>query len=469
MRVTKTTTKPKILAKIVELVDQLPPTKDFTLAVDFACDIYAMFAEEISKRSIFKTYWELFGDVRHLYTFFQIGSLMENLDFYNRIRNFLKHFVFSELFQELDKLDPMEATEIFLKLFQPPQQKEQNTSQPQSQSQDQEEQRDQEDEKDKKDQPKTHQSPSGKSQDQKGLSADERSLPVDMSEFRKQTPKIEKALGGGLLDRDDFKEIAGKQAGIESKQITIGNIVEVIKKIADKLTQKDLDIFYIARQKEIIDKYRRDEVLESVIFPDNEMSIKDMENHQEVLKTLPSQFALDDEVFLEKLAKKELQVRDYQSRKLKKQALYLLVDVSYSMSGMPSTYASGVALSLVRQAIDEGSIYFLRFFDNHTKDLHRISNKEEAIKMASVLVKNPSSGGGTNIERAIITAVKDIKNDPISFEKAEILIITDGRDVVGLTKNSLNGIKLHSTLINGHNSGLKKVSDTYLELKTSDL
>jgi len=466
MRITKTKLKKKEVREIKRLVDDLTPTKDFTLSVSFACDAYALFKEELSKRSIIKGYWELFNDVRKLYTFYKIGSLMESFDFYLRIKNFFKFFMFSSLFRELDKLDPMEATEYFLKMFQPPEEqrpKPQPKPQPQKQSQEKEEQEKDEDE------PETHQSPSGKSEDQKGLSANENNLPIDMSMFKQSMPNVERALESGLMDKEDLQNFVGNEAGIEHKEIRIENIVKIVREIADNLSNRELEIFYIARKKELTDKYRRDEVLESVQFPDNEMSVKEMHEHQEILKVLPSQFALDDDVFTEKLAKKELQVRDYQSRKLKKQALYMLLDVSGSMADGADVYASGVALSLVRQAIDEGSIYFLRFFDGNTHELHRISTKKEAIEMANLLAKKPYSGGGTNIQNAILTAVKDIKNDPVEFEKIEIMVITDGEDHVDIPKTKLNGVKIHSTVIDGQNSGLEAISDTFLSLKSNEI
>lgn len=469
MRITKTQLTKQEVDTIRDLVDSLVSTKDFTLSVDFACDAYALFKEEVSKRSIFKSYWDLFTNVRDLYTRYRLGNLMETFDFYNRIKNFFKFFMFSQLFYELDKLDPMEATEYFLKMFQPQQEKQKPQPQPQPQQQDSDGDDSNEQDEGQGDPMQTHDSPSGNSQDQKGLSASEDNLPIDMSEFKKNMPMVEKALESGVLDKDDMKSFLGKEAGITSDQIHIGNIVDLVKQIAKDISRKELDIFYIARKKELTEKYRRDETLSSVMFPDNEMSVKEMEDHQEVLKIIPSQFALDDNVFMEKLAKKELQVRDYQSRKLKKQALYMLIDVSGSMDGGKNVYASGVALSLVRQAIDEGSIYFLRFFDGSPHEMHRISTHDEAIKMAEILAKKPYSGGGTSIQSAIVRAIKDIKDDPVEFEKVEIMVITDGEDSVNLSKEQLEGIKLHSTVIDGNNSGLERISETFTELHSRDI
>jgi len=85
------------------------------------------------------------------------------------------------------------------------------------------------------------------------------------------------------------------------------------------------------------------------------------------------------------------------------------------------------------------------------------------------LVKEPYSGGGTRIDNAIDKAIDDIKSDPIAFEKAEIMVITDGEDHINPDKKRLGKIKLHSTVIDGKNENLEKISDSYTELKSKDI
>jgi len=120
MRITKKRLLKREGKKIVKMVDNLVTVKDFTLSVDFAKDAFALFKEEISKRKMLKSYWELFQDVRKLYARYQIGDLIKNVNFYVKTRSFFRDFIYSSLFHELDKLDPVEALEKFLKMFQPP-------------------------------------------------------------------------------------------------------------------------------------------------------------------------------------------------------------------------------------------------------------------------------------------------------------------------------------------------------------
>ena len=471
MRITKTKLKKKETKQIIKLVDGLVTSKDFTLSVNFAEDAYALFQEEFSKRRIFKDYWEMFLDIRKLYSKFKIGDLMKNVNFYTQIKSFFYYFIHSSLFRELDKLDPMEALEQFLKMFRPPQPLSKPQKQPKKGLKGGSEAQGQQKKQDNKQKGKGKQPfKSKKSKDKKGLSADKGNIPIDMTKFRQQLPKIEKIINSGIFEKEDLRKYLSKQAGIKRGEFRIGNIVNLIDKIAKNISDKKLEIFYVARKKEIIDKYRREEVLKSVPYPDNEMTIKNIDRFQELLKTIPTQYAFDDDIFIQKLLKKELLVRDYQSRRLKKQALYLLIDVSYSMNGrMRDVYASGVALALIRQVISEGSVYFLRFFDSRPGKLHRITTEKEAKEMIKILIRKPYSGGGTNIEMAIRQAIEDITKDPIKFEKAEIMIITDGEDGIEIRKKDLKKIKIHSTVIDGDNAGLKAISKTYLKLESSKL
>jgi len=467
MRVTKTKLSKPERTVIRKLVESLIQSEDITLSADFAEDAYALFKEKISKRRIFKNFWQLFSDVKGLYTKFKLGDLMKNIEFYSNIRNFFRYFISSKLFHELNKFDPLEALEKFLRMFQNPAKAPQPAGMPAQGSQNAPKTADQ--------QPDDQMDGSGKKnkpqpqKDQKGLSADENNIPIDMTKFKQDLPKIEKTIESGLFDEEDFQDYLQKYAGVEHKEIQIGNISDLVKKIANKLTKEQLDIFYIARHKELTEHYHRDEVLESVPYPDDEMSIRNIEEPHEILKLLPTQYAYEDDVFTQKLLRKDLLVRDYQSRRLKRQSLYLLVDVSGSMEGIKNVYASGVALALVRQALQEGSVYFLRFFDANPHDLIKIVTKEDAKSICETLISHPFSGGGTSIQGALEVAISDIDKSPEQFEKSEILVITDGEDDVTIDRDALKNIKVHSTIIDGSNDKLKSVSDTYLELASSDI
>ena len=451
MRITKLQLDPEEAKAVEELTDAvISENKDVTLAYDFSKDIYSLFKEKVSRRRIIKSYWDIFKDVRALYARHKTMDLMKNVDFYGRVRGFLRYLIVSHLFHEMDKLDPIDALEAFLNMFQPPQQQQQQQNQSQSSGQNKDDEQQQQ-------------------QDQDGTSADEDNIPIDMTEFRQSLPSIERALDSGIMDSEDFQQFLGKKAGIGHNDLKIGNIKNTIDKISKSVSDRELEIFYVARKKEATDLYRRDEVLESVQFPEDEMNINTIDSPMDILKTVPTQYAYDDDVFMQKLVKKELLIRDYQARRLKKQVLYILVDISGSMSGTKNIYACGVSVAFIRQSLKEGSTYFLRFFDSSPHDMHTVKSKADAEKLEDMLLKQPFSGGGTNIQAAVLKAVDDITKSPENFEKAEIMIISDGEDRVSLDKEMLKGVKIHTTIIDGRNTGLKDASDTYIELDSNEL
>ena len=558
MRVTNSKIARGEKREIGDIVDGNVLVDDFTLSTDFAEDLLGLLKAESRKSAEFKDFWKLFGDIKDLYTKYQLGDLMKNVRFYNGdVKPWMERFIESELFKELDKLEPMDALKLLLEMFKPEQQEQEvpgmggqgnkdgdpqgsngnskgdnqgnnggkdskqgssdkgqgtggsgkgkdgtnqdvGNDQDQSQKQDQGQQngkdqtssgnrdgqqgdgsqkewqggnqRRKNKRRDSGDTQDNNQSPSRRNtKDQRGLSADRGSAPLDMESLEDKLDKIDNLLKAGILDRKDFREHISGRAGVGVADITLSNIGDIVDKISRTIRERDLDIFYVARKQESTDVYRRDEVLESVELPDNEMSVKQMERHQEILKILPAQWAYPDDIFNEKLLKKELQVRDYQSRRLKKQALYILVDVSGSMEGGCDAYAAGTALSLVRQAVEEKSVYFLRFFDMSPKELITVTTKEEAGKLADILLNCPFSGGGTNINRALQKAVEDITTYPDKFEKMEIMLITDGEDHVTMSKKDLKDVKLHSVVLTNDNPPLKKLSDTYIMLNYNEI
>ena len=115
------------------------------------------------------------------------------------------------------------------------------------------------------------------------------------------------------------------------------------------------------------------------------------------------------------------------------------------------------------------AIYFLRFFDDSPSQMERVETKEDATRVGAILVKQPFSGGGTNFDRALRTAMDDIKKDKETFDKVEIMLITDGDCDTSVTKKELDGIKLHTTVIDGRNGILEQISETYTVLSTAEI
>ena len=137
------------------------------------------------------------------------------------------------------------------------------------------------------------------------------------------------------------------------------------------------------------------------------------------------------------------------------QKVYVLFDNSSSMSGekLNKLYASkAIALEYLRKAQPENPQIYFRSFTDKVSPLIR-SEKTKDIKkiIKHVAHLHTEDCYQTEIGKAILTAVEDIRSDP-RMVKAEILVITDGLGPIPKNLREILGeIKLHVILICGIN------------------
>lgn len=490
MRVTTEDIKLNTRNQLDQLAEpNLQVSNDITMTKHFVYDAYSMFAVPMSRRYVlFKSYWGLFSDLRELYIKLQISGLRRSLNFYLDIKDFLQDFMYTATFRELAEMDPLEATRIFLDLFRkdntpPPPPMEQLTGAGggSSSGDDSDQQQDgqgssdagsdqsdeQDEENDGDDQDENPQEMTDN--DQQGTSGDLQNIPIDIQEAKEKIlPVTDKFINSGIFDEDsgDLKEIFARGIGKDTKEVKLQNVGDLVKKINDRL-DRTLAIFNVARKHEFLDEYNVGEEVDDSLTPDNDMTISQNKTIDDIKRALPMEYLYDDLIFTKKAMEKSLNIIQHQSKRKQKQALYILLDVSGSMMGVRSVFAAGVTTSLVRQAVDEGSTYFLRYFDDSPSALKKVTNRKEAVELIGDLVRAPFSGGGTNITKAVRTAIKDIKNEPVTFDKVDIMVITDGEDHFEVTTNELKGIKLHVTLLTHKeifDDSLIEVSDSVTQI-----
>jgi len=305
-------------------------------------------------------------------------------------------------------------------------------------------------------------------------------LPIDMNKFNQQMPEIEKALENNILNDEMFRGIIERQAGTGHNSLkTIEGLTKNIQKIAQNVTDETYRILDIARKVGATEQYCREEQRSPVDYPEKDWKIQNIRSVNDLPKILPYQFGYPDELFDKMLFDKDLKMKQYESRRKKKQVIYLLIDCSGSMDGRNQTVACGIALAYVKKALTESSIYFYRFFDDHPHELKKVTNEQEAQKEVKYLMDYHYSGGGTSIDTAIHQAIDDINNPKLFkqeaddksdlYDRADILVITDGGDTVSLTKEFLEEKKiiLHSFVIGMEHEQLKNLS-TYYESLSDD-
>lgn len=173
---------------------------------------------------------------------------------------------------------------------------------------------------------------------------------------------------------------------------------------------------------------------------EHEYDIDFIRSVSEVHRVLPTQHALPEEVFLRRLSRRELLRRiprtpvivpfgssssDYAPNHFK-QKVYLLLDTSASMvSHHRFQMAKATAYVFLKRNLKElGHVYF-RTFDRDISPLEVASDIESLRRLIRHVMRLRRLGNGTAMERAILTACEDIRQDS-KLSGAEILMITDG-------------------------------------------
>jgi uncharacterized protein with von Willebrand factor type A (vWA) domain len=170
-------------------------------------------------------------------------------------------------------------------------------------------------------------------------------------------------------------------------------------------------------------------------------------------KALPREIAMPDEIFYYKLASSGFLSKEKMI--IKEGAYYVLIDKSGSMDGEKTIWARAVALSLLKLAREKRRKFFMRFFDFQVYDLADDSDVEKLLTMILTMKSN----GGTNIDRALNTALRDLEK--LKEYTNTVIIITDGEDKVETKPEDLKKLNasLVAIMIEGRNDMLKKLAE----------
>ncbi|HET6402161.1 MAG TPA: vWA domain-containing protein [Candidatus Kapabacteria bacterium] len=165
-----------------------------------------------------------------------------------------------------------------------------------------------------------------------------------------------------------------------------------------------------------------------------------IKNYHDVSRIYPSQFLLPDEIFLQRLALRELWMPVSRSGTIlpiddtgpgftfdsRKQKVYVLFDTSRSMMLHHRIHLAKAILYvfLNRNKLELGHIS-LRTFDERVGDLHTAVDKQSYDALMRYVLRITHLGEGTVLQKAILQALDDV-HEMEHLAGAEILIITDG-------------------------------------------
>ncbi|MBI3259043.1 MAG: VWA domain-containing protein, partial [Ignavibacteriae bacterium] len=173
-----------------------------------------------------------------------------------------------------------------------------------------------------------------------------------------------------------------------------------------------------------------------------------IDSFRDIARIYPHQFLLPEEVFYQKLVERSLWLpkprapRNYRYQTesndfapdSRKQKVYLLFDTSKSMQEHYRIHlAKAIAFFFLRQNRKElGTVYF-RTFDAEIGELKTASDIHGFEQLISDAMHLRALGRGTAMEKALLTAITDIRSASMMGE-AEILVITDGAAHIDVEK-----------------------------------
>jgi uncharacterized protein with von Willebrand factor type A (vWA) domain len=172
-------------------------------------------------------------------------------------------------------------------------------------------------------------------------------------------------------------------------------------------------------------------------------------------KALPRELALPDEVFYYKLANSGLLSRE--KVVAKEGAFYVLLDKSGSMAERGKfTWAGATALALLKLARAKGRRFYARLFDYR---VYRLLDDSDPLRLSQELLTT-TPDGGTSIDSALRTALKDLALAGLSEKTNTIIIITDGEDEVTVKPEEFRraNATLVAVMIQGFNARLEELA-----------
>ncbi len=160
------------------------------------------------------------------------------------------------------------------------------------------------------------------------------------------------------------------------------------------------------------------------------LRIRAMRSMSDLYKIPLNRLFLPDEVLDMKVMRKELLVTQYRKRQDKRQLVYVLADVSWSMSGgAREEFMKAVLLSIGRKTLEDEGRLFFRFFSSGYSAIYELSSRNRWTAFVETVL-GVDLDGGTDVHKALYKGGQDIEDQREIDDKTELVMITDGTEWV---------------------------------------
>lgn len=185
--------------------------------------------------------------------------------------------------------------------------------------------------------------------------------------------------------------------------------------------------------------------------------IKSMESHSQIMKTSKTQMIMPN--FDDKLAKKELSIKQKVLPETRKQIVTFMLDDSGSMGDI--TKQSYVRATLLKylEGVTAGKAKLNFYnFESQRYGYQEVKDLKGAQDLFRYISLRRPSGGGTNIGLILQQTIDEIAVDT-AYHDPEIVIVNDGDDHVDPSSINTKGVKINAVMLGRDNPNLRKVCE----------
>lgn len=299
---------------------------------------------------------------------------------------------------------------------------------------------------------------------QKGSSGSGDSDTLSIFSDNYETPEsVAKTLSDVLDTIENLSETEKMMINPENRELSKLEVAEDLKEGSQKET-----MLRISRLLDNFTKLQVSKNTQIVTDPQGETTRqRPMQSMSELAMLGGSDWAMykaNKSYFMYQAATGQMNVREKITKLERKQAIFILVDGSGSMSGTRHHKATGVVMNRLKAVLKGDAVVFISVFDTQMNEPDLAGTPEQAQNLIKKFAKGNYSGGGTDIAVAVKSAHQFIQNEIKKGEllyRPEIIVLTDDDESAnGVNASQIVGSKVHGFAIESQNENLKRLAES---------
>lgn len=186
--------------------------------------------------------------------------------------------------------------------------------------------------------------------------------------------------------------------------------------------------------------------------------IKNLDSYSQVMKASKTQMVLPN--FDDKLAKKELTIKQKVLPETRKQIITFMLDDSGSMGSIQKqSYVRATLLKYLEGVMEGKAKMNFYSYESQRYGFREIKDLKDAQELFRDISLRSPCGGGTNIGQILQETIDDIATDQ-NYHDPEVVICLDGDDFVDPKTLKLKNVRINAIVLGCDNPGLKEICES---------